>query len=130
MLLVFTSEELERIIEKYSSKSVKIEFLGDNRLKLKKSGMSISLFLNDVKPRKLSFIYKMGSIVNFLVDKFLSFEKSGIIWNKETKQIDIDLDQLIQDEKLNGFYIRQLILDTEKMILDFDLKENGEVLKV
>lgn len=129
MLLVFTSEELERIIENFSSKSVKIEFLGDNQLKLKKSGMSISLFLNEVKSKKLSFIYKTSSIVNFLVNKFVNLEKPGIIWNRDSKLIDIDLDQLIQDDKLKGFYIRQLIFDTDKMIIDFDLKESGEIQK-
>lgn len=129
MLLVFTSDELERIVENYSTKRPKIEFLGDNQLKLKISGMSISLFLKEVKPRKLSFIYKMGSIVNFFVEKFVDFDKPGIIWDKEFEQITIDFDQLIQDEKLDGFYIRQLLFDTGKMVLDFDLKEIEEIRK-
>ncbi|MEN2281405.1 hypothetical protein AAGF08_04640 [Algoriphagus sp. SE2] len=129
MLLVFTSEELEKILRNFSPKSINVEFLGRNQLKLKKSGVSISLFLNKVEPRKISFIYKMGSVVNFLVDKFVNLDKPGIILDKESKQLDVDLDQLIQDEKLKGFYIRQLIFDTEKMIVDFDLKESGEIRK-
>jgi hypothetical protein len=124
MLLVFTSKEVERIIGNFSNKRPKIEFLGDNKLKIKISGISISLFLQDVKPKKLSFLYKMNSIVNFFTGKFMNLDKPGIIWDKKSDLISIDLEQFVQEDKLRGFFIRQLLFDTEKMILDFDLKEN------
>lgn len=129
MLLVFTSEELERIVVKYSTKRPKIEFLGENQLRIKISGMRISLFLREVLPRKISFIYKMGSIVNFFAEKFVNLSKPGIMWDKESKLINIDLDLLDQDVKLSDFYIRQLIFDTKKMVIDFDLKDSEETKK-
>jgi len=123
MLLVLKSEELERIVENYSTKRPKIEFQGENQLSIKISGMSISLYLKEVMPRRISFIYKMGSIVNFFVEKFVNLDKPGIIWDKESTSITIDFDQLIQDDKLNGFYIRNLLFDKGKMVLDFNIKE-------
>lgn len=125
MLLVFTSKELERIIEEFSKKSPKIEFLGDNRVKIKQSGISISLILTEVQPRQLTFLYKMSSVVHFFVGKFVELDRPGIKWNKEENKISLDLDQLVQDKKLENFYIRQLLFDTEKMVVDFDLKENS-----
>ena len=125
MLLVFTSKELERIVEEFSKKSPKIEFLGNNRVKIKQSGISISLFLTEVRPRQLTFLYKMSSVVHFFVGKFVELDRPGINWNKEENKISLDLDQLVQDKKLENFYIRQLLFDTEKMVVDFDLKENS-----
>ncbi|MBB6324672.1 hypothetical protein FHS59_000287 [Algoriphagus iocasae] len=125
MLLVFTSKELERIVEEFSKKSPKIEFLGGNRVKIKQSGISISLFLTEVRPRQLTFLYKMSSVVHFFVGKFVELDRPGIIWNKEENKISLDLDQLVQDKKLENFYIRQLLFDTEKMVVDFDLKEKS-----
>ncbi len=129
MLLVFTSKEVERIIGNFSNKRPKIEFLEKNQLKIKISGITISLFLHEVKPKKLSFIYKMNSLVNFFTEKFMNLDKPGITWDKKADLISIDLEQLIQDEKLSGFFIKQLLFDTGKMILDFDLNESKEIQK-
>ena len=126
MLLVFTSQELEKLIKKFSSKSPEIQFLGENRIKLKMSGVKITLFLNEVSPRQVSFVYKMGAIVNFLAEKFIKLDKPGIIWDKESSQIQIDLDQIDQKGLLQDFYIRQLIFDEKKMILEFDIKEDSK----
>lgn len=123
MLLVLSSDELERLVKKYSAKSPKIEFLGDNSFKIKISGISISLFLEKVLPRKLSFIYKMNSVVNFFVEKFLDLEKPGILWDKEEERIELDFDQLISKDKIEDFNIHQLLIDQDKMILDFELKD-------
>lgn len=127
MLLIFTSDELERIVASYSSKAPKIEFLEENHLKIKISGMSVSLFLEDVQPRKISFIYKMSPMVNFFVDKFVNFDKPGIIWDKESGRISIDFAQLIQDKNINQFYIKQLLFDKEKMVLSFDMNNKEEI---
>ncbi|MBN3582765.1 hypothetical protein JYB64_10255 [Algoriphagus aestuarii] len=126
MLLVFTSNELERIVEEFSKKSPKIDFLGNNRVKIKQSGISITLFLTEVQPRKLIFLYKMSSVVHFFVRKFVDLDRPGISWNQKENKITLDLDQLIQDKKLENFYIRQLLFDMEKMVVDFDLKESTD----
>ena len=126
MLLVFTSQELEKLIKKFSSKSPEIQFLGENRIKLKMSGVKITLFLNEVSPRQVSFVYKMGAIVNFLAEKFIKLDKPGIIWDKESSLILIDLDQMDLKGPLQDFYINQLIFDEKKMILDFDMKEDSK----
>ncbi|MBN7815269.1 hypothetical protein [Algoriphagus pacificus] len=126
MLLVFTSQELEKLVKKFSSKSPEIQFLGENRIKLKMSGVKITLFLNEVSPRQVSFVYKMGAIVNFLAEKFIKLDKPGIFWNKESSLILIDLDHMDLKGPLQDFYIRQLIFDEKKMILEFDMKEESE----
>ena len=126
MLLVFTSQELEKLIKKFSSKSPEIQFLGENRIKLKMSGVKITLFLNEVSPRQVSFVYKMGAIVNFLAEKFIKLDKPGIIWDKESSLILIDLDQMDLKGPLQDFYINQLIFDEKKMILEFDIKEDSK----
>lgn len=130
MLLVLSREELERLVTKYSTKRPKIEFLGENSLKIKISGVSISLFLEEVLPRKLSFIYKMSSFVNFFVDKFVNLEKPGIVLDKESARISIDFEQLVQDKNLAQFYIKQLLIDTEKLVLSFDMSEMPEVTEM
>lgn len=90
------------------------------------SGVKITLFLNEVSPRQVSFVYKMGAIVNFLAEKFIKMDKPGIVWDKESSQIRIDLDQIDQKGLLQDFYIRQLIFDEKKMILEFDIKEDSK----
>lgn len=127
MLLVLSPEELEKLVTKYSTKRPKIEFLGENSLKIKISGISISLFLEEVLPKKLSFIYKMSSLVNFFVNKFVNLNNPGIVWDKESEKISIDFEELIQDKNLAQFYIKQFIIDAEKMVLSFDLNEIPEV---
>lgn len=127
MLLVLSPEELEKLVTKYSTKRPKIEFLGENSLKIKISGISISLFLEEVLPKKLSFIYKMSSLVNFFVNKFVNLNNPGIVWDKESEKISFDFEELIQDKNLAQFYIKQFIIDTEKMVLSFDLNEIPDV---
>lgn len=121
MLLVFTSDELERLARRFSAKKPSIEFLGTNRLRVKVSRLNIKLFLEDVQPRRLTFSYKMNAFVNFFAERFVKFEKPGLIWEKETNLIHLDLDQMPQDDKTKDFFIRQLIIDDQKMIIEFDL---------
>jgi len=120
MLLVFTADELERLVGNLPFKKLSIEFLGSNQLKIKVSRISIKLTLEDVHPRKLVFSYKMNSVINFFAERFVNLNKPGLIWNKESNQIQLDLDQMLQENKLKEFFIRQLIIDDQKMIIDFD----------
>ncbi len=122
MLLVFTSEELERLAQNFSTKRPRIEFLGKNQLKVKMSKVGLTLFLEKVQPRKISFLYKMNSIVNFFAEKFVKLDKPGIHWDKESNRIELDLDLLLQDEKLKHFHLRQLIIDEEKLIIELEVK--------
>jgi len=120
MLLVFTADELERLAGNFSSKKLLIEFLGSNQLKIKVSQISIKLTLEDVQPRKLVFKYKLNSVINFFAERFVNLDKPGLTWDKESNQIQLDLDQLPRDNKLKDFFIRQFIIDEQKMIIDFD----------
>jgi hypothetical protein len=126
MLLVFTSDELERLAGNFSAKKPSIEFLGDNQLKVKISKVSIKLSLEEVQPRRLTFSYKMNAVVNFFADRFVSLNKPGIIWDKESDRIHIDFDRMHQEEKLKNFFLRQLIIDNQKMIVEFDLYQKVE----
>ncbi|MDN3205583.1 hypothetical protein [Algoriphagus sediminis] len=123
MLLVITQGELENLIRNFSKKKIRIEFLGENQLKLKTSGVSLLLFLVEVKPRQVSFAYKMNTVVNFFVEKFLKLDKPGISWDRDQLQIKIDLDQVFLDDKSKDIYLRQLVMDEEKMIIDFYLAQ-------
>lgn len=126
MLLVFTSEELERLVVNFSAKKPSIEFIGNNQLKVKVSQVSVKLSLEEVQPRRLTFSYKLNAFVNFFADRFVNFDKPGIIWDKESDRIHIDFDQMPQGEKLNNFFLRQMIIDNQKMIIDFDLYQRVE----
>jgi hypothetical protein len=50
----------------------------------------------------------------------VNLNKPGLIWNKEFNQIQLDLDQMTQENQLKNFFIRQLIIDEQKMIIEFD----------
>jgi len=123
MILVFTADELERLAGNFSAKKPSIEFLGDNQLKVKVAQVSIKLALKEVQPRRLIFTYKMNAVINFFADRFVNFNKPGINLDKESDQIHIDFDQMPQPEKLANFFLRQLIIDDQKMIIDFDIFE-------
>ena len=126
MLLVITSEELERLIDKFSAKRLSIELLGANQLKVKVSQVSIRLSLEEVLPRGLVFSYKLNAIVNFLAEQFVNLKIPGVLWDKKTDRIHIDFDQIPQKEKLKDFVLRQLILDDQKIIVDFELNQKME----
>jgi hypothetical protein len=126
MLLVFTSDELERLAKRFSAKKPSIEFLGTNRLRVKASSVNIKLFLEDVQPRRLTFSYKINAFINFFAERFVKFERPGLIWEKETNLIHLDLDQMPQDDKTKDFFFRQIIIDEQKLIVDFDLYQDLE----
>jgi hypothetical protein len=126
MLLVFTSDELERLAEKFSGKKLEIEFLGTNQFKVKASNVSVKIFLEEVQPRRLTFSYKMNAVVNFFAERFVNLDKPGIIWDKQSDKFHLDFDQMPQDEKTKDFYIKQMIIDDQKMIIDFDLYQHLE----
>lgn len=126
MLIVFTQDEVQRLIQNFSKKKIKVDFLVENQLTLKLSGVKLHLFLTEVRPKRVTFIYKMNSVVNFILDKFLDLDKPGILWDKEADTIGIDLNQFLKDEKMSDFFLRQLLIDESKMILDFDLAESKE----
>ncbi len=127
MLLVFTSEELERLVENFSGKRIKIEMAGDNKLKVSKSLVNVSLFLEKVEPKKISMLYKMNSITNFFANRFVKLAQPGIQWDKEENRLEINLDELIPDEKLKNFYIRQLLITDQKMIIEFDISSKNHL---
>lgn len=126
MLLVFTSDELERLAEKFSAKKTSITFLGKNQLRVKASSVGITLFLEEVQPRRLTFSYKMNLIIKFFTDLFITLDKPGLIWDKEGDKFHLDFDQMPQDDKIKDFFIKQLIIDDQKMIIDFDFYETLE----
>jgi hypothetical protein len=121
MLLVFTSDELERLAKRFSAKKFSIEFIGGNQLKVKVSPLSIKLLLEEVQPRRLTFSYKMNALISFFAERFMHLDKPGLIWDKESDRIHLDLDKMPQDDKTKDFFIRQLIIDDQKMIIEFDL---------
>ena len=126
MLLVFTQDEVQRLIQNFSKKKIKVDFPGENQLTLRHSGVKLHLFLTEVRPKGVTFIYKMNSVVNFILDKFLDLDKPGILWDKEADTIGIDLNQFLKDEKMSDFFLRQLLIDETKMIVAFDLAEPKE----
>lgn len=126
MILVFTSDELERIARKFSAKKPSVEFPGNNQLKIKVSGMNIKLLLEEVQPRKLTFSYRLNAFVNFFAERFVRLDKPGLIWEKEFNRIHLDFDQMPQDEKTKDFFFKQLIIDEHKFIVDFDLYQDLE----
>lgn len=126
MLIVFTQDEVQRLIQNFSKKKIKVDFLVENQLTLKLSGVKLHLFLTEVRPKRVTFIYKMNSVVNFILDKFFDLDKPGILWDKEADTIGIDLNQFLKDERMSDFFLRQLLIDESKMILDFDLAESKE----
>jgi hypothetical protein len=128
MLLVFTSDELERLAEKFSAKKPSIEFLGNNQVRVKASSVSIKLFLEEVQPRRLTFSYKMNVIIKFFAEQFISLDKPGLIWEKEADRFHLDFDQMPQDDKIKDFFIKQMIIDDQKMIIDFDFYQPLEQL--
>ena len=88
--------------------------------------MSIRLSLEEVLPRGLVFSYKLNAIVNFLAEQFVNLKIPGVLWDKKTDRIHIDFDQIPQKEKLKDFVLRQLILDDQKIIVDFELNQKIE----
>ena len=96
MLLVFTSDELERLAKRFSAKKPSIEFLGTNRLRVKVSSVNIKLFLEDVQPRRLTFSYKINAFINFFAERFVKFDKPGLVWEKELDRIHLDFDKMPQ----------------------------------
>ena len=120
MLLVFTADELERLAGNILAKKPTFEFLGANQLKVKISRISVKLLLKDVQPRKLTFSYKINAFINFFAERLINLNKPGLIWDKELSLIHFDLDQIPQDEKFKNLFLRQLIIDDQKMIIDFD----------
>lgn len=123
MLIVFTQDEVQRLIQNFSKKKIKVGFPGENQLTLKLSGVKLHLFLSEVRPKKVTFIYKLNSLVNFILEKFLDLDKPGILWDKEVNTITIDLNQFLRDEKVKNFFLKQLLVDDSKMVMDFDLAE-------
>lgn len=126
MLLVLTSEELERLARRFSAKKLSIDFLGQNQLKVKVSRVSIKLLLEEVEPRKITFSYHMNAIINFFAARFVDLDKPGLTWDKEFSKIHLDFDQMPEDDKTKDFFLRQLIIDDQKMIIDFDLYQYVE----
>jgi len=126
MLLVFTSDELERLAKRFSARKLSIEFIGGNQLKVKVSQLSIKLLLEEVQPRRLTFSFKMNALISFFADRFIHLEKPGLIWDKESDRIHLDFDKMPQDDKTKDFFIRQLIIDDKKMIIEFDLYQKPE----
>jgi hypothetical protein len=126
MLLVFTSDELERLARRFSAKKPSIEFLGNNQLKIKVSRMNIKLLLEEVQPRRLTFSYKMNALIHFFAERFMNLDKPGLIWEKGLDRIHLDFDQMPQDDKTKDFFFRQLIIDEQKLIVDFDLFQDLE----
>ncbi|MHA7130189.1 hypothetical protein [Algoriphagus namhaensis] len=121
MLLVLTQEETQQLIQNQSKKKIKVDFPGENQLTLKYSGVKVNLFLSEVRPKQVTFIYKVNSVVNFLLDKFLNLDKPGIFWDKEADTITLDLKQIGRGEQLDPVYLKQMLIDDGKLILDFDL---------
>jgi len=126
MLLVFTSDELERLVKKFSAKKPRIEFVGGNQLKVKVSQVSIKLLLEEVRPRRLTFSYKMNALIHFFAERFMHLDKPGLIWEKELYRIHLDLDKMPQDDKTKDFFFKQMIIDEQKLIVDFDLYQDLE----
>ncbi len=120
MLLVFTADELERLAGNFSAKKPLIEFLGANQFSVKISRISIRLSLLEVQPRKLRFSYKMNAFIHFFAERLVNLNKPGLNWDKKSNVIELNFDQMPQDEKLKDFFLRQMIIDEEKMIIDFD----------
>ncbi len=126
MLLVFTSDELERLVNFFLAKKPRIEFIGDNQLKVKVSQVSITLLLEEVQPRRLTFSYKMNALISFFAEKFMHLNKPGLVWEKELDRIHLDFDKMPQDDKIKDFFLRQMIIDEQKLIIDFDLYQDLE----
>lgn len=121
MLLVFTSDELERLAKKFSAKKTSIEFLGNNQFKIKVSQFNIKILLEDVQPRKLTFSYKMNALISFFVERFMNLKKPGLIWEKEADRIHLDFDQMLQNNKTIKFFFKQITIDKQKLTIDFDV---------
>lgn len=125
MLLVLASDELQGLIQNFSKRKIKVEYLSDNQLKLKFSGMTVSLFLSEVRPKSVSFIYKMNSFVSFLLEKVVAIDRPGITLDKEENKIELDLNQILKGEKAQAFYLKRFLMDDGKIIIDFQLEEKG-----
>jgi hypothetical protein len=126
MLLIFTSDELERLAWNFSAEKPRIEFIGDNQLKLKVSQVSIKLLLEEVQPRRLTFSYRMNALISFFAERFMHLDKPGLVWEKELDRIHLDFDKMPQDDKIKDFFLRQMIIDEQKLIIDFDLYQDLE----
>ncbi len=126
MPLVFTSDELERLAKIFLTKKPRVEFIGDNQLKVNVSQLSITLLLEEVQPRRLTFSYKMNALISFFAEKFRHLNKPGLVWEKELDRIHLYFDKMPQDDKIKDFFLRQMIIDEQKLIIDFDFYQDLE----
>lgn len=124
MRIDLTALELEKLIEVFGRKKVKIEFLEADKFKVSVSLISITLFIHEVLPMRLTFMYKMNGLIHFIGSKLIDLEQEGIEWDKKEKIITIYPFTLgPSNPALETFYIKSFNTTTEKMSLLLGVRE-------
>lgn len=124
MKIELTALELEKLIEVFGRKKVKIDLLEEDRFKISVSLISITLFIHEVLPTQLTFFYKMNGLIHFIGSKLINLDQEGIDWDKKEKKITVNPFKLgPPNPALQNFYIKSFDSTPEKLSLYLGVKE-------
>ncbi len=124
MRIELTALELEKLIEVFGQKKVKIEFLDTDKIKVSVSLISITLFIHEVLPLRLTLFYQMNGLVHFIGSRLINLDREGIEWNKKEKSITVYPFSLgPPNPALETFYLKSLNSSSEKLSMLLGVRE-------